>query len=86
MQERTTSTYIASNHQDYIANDDIFDDLHSRIVRQEAILENLRQRQRQILDAMENETLPGYEEAYVALEMLSMRSRHSDRYYVGPMP
>lgn len=85
MQERTTSTDIASNHRDYIANDDIFDDLHSRIVRQEAILENLRQRQRQILDAMENETLPGYEEAYVA-EMLSMKSIHSDRYYVGPMP
>lgn len=84
VQERTTSTANASNHRDYIANDDIVDDLNNRIVRQEAILENLRQRQRQILDAMDNETLPAYEEAYVA-GVLSMRSGHPD-LHVGPTP
>lgn len=73
VQERTTSAAIASNHLGYIANDDIVDDLHNRIVRQEAILENLRQRQRQILEAMDNETLPEYEHVNVE-GMLSMRS------------
>lgn len=73
VQERTTSAAIASNHLGYIANDDIVDDLHNRIVRQEAILENLRQRQRQILEAMDNEILPEYEHVNVE-GMLSMRS------------